>query len=477
MAARSVACTLINQTGEPLSLAGPPQLDHGILTPGQAPPPSCGGSAAWSAESEGFMTGTEGRVTYRGPSGSVVLYWDNPFIGGNEYNATPAGDYFIVKLQGPKVGANVSATYVVDRKNKPAPAPPPEPPAPAEEPAPTPAAPTPSLAERPEEPGRDTHLPKPDGQITTISPKDWLVDIAWQAVNHIEWSEVILEITENRHGSQSGATCPGTLPVFPGIKEGGTCRRPHDTLAAEVSARETQYKAKKAELQAQGLDAKEADTQARKKYPVLFNDFHSWCGDFVTWVFWKAWVLRGMPEDKISREELGKFLNREAINGRWQPGENLSMVEAYAKGLPLEVFKKNPGARGTPSGLLVWHEPGDGYVPQPGDIFMANRESGGHISIVASYDANVSYDSTDKERKRGFHWFVTLDGKSRDEAKDGWIATLQALPEQEKAKIMSKLPGGKWQGVAQNRRYTTKKEDPLRGFIDTSKLREALGYR
>jgi hypothetical protein len=39
------------------------------------------------------------------------------------------------------------------------------------------------------------------------------------------------------------------------------------------------------------------------------------------------------------------------------------------------------------------------------------------------------------------------------------------------------LPQGKWQGVAQNKRSTDGKKDPLRGFIDTSKLREALGYR
>jgi len=33
------------------------------------------------------------------------------------------------------------------------------------------------------------------------------------------------------------------------------------------------------------------------------------------------------------------------------------------------------------------------------------------------------------------------------------------------------------QEVAQNRRKTNAKKDPLKGFIDTSKLREALGYR
>jgi hypothetical protein len=186
-------------------------------------------------------------------------------------------------------------------------------------------------------------------------------------------------------------------------------------------------------------------------------------------------MLRGMPEDKVTGSELGKLLNREALNGAWRSGENLNMVEAYAKGLSLEDFKKNQRAKGTPSGLLVWHEPGDGYVPQPGDIFMANRKAGGHISIVASCDPELAYEPSDKDRKRGFHRFTTLDGKSFDQAANGWLATLQALPETERDKI--KLPRGRWQGVAQTRRSTNAPKDPLRGFIDTSKLREALGYR
>lgn len=457
MAARSVLCNLVNQTGEPLTLVGPPQLDHGIFTPGQEPPRSCAGSAVWSAESDGFMTGTEGRVTYRGPSGSVTLYWNNPFIGGNDYGATPDGDYFLVKLQGPKVGSNVSATYVVDRKNKPVPAPPPKAPAAAQTtPTQTPSQARP-LAERPEEPGRDSHVPKFGGQITIVSPKDWLVDIAWQAVNSIEWSPLILEITENRHGSQSGAACPKTLPTFPGVKVSGTCQQPHDAWEKKRIEREAAYNAEVKRLQAAGMAPSAAEQEARKKYPVLYNDFHSWCGDFVTWVFWKAWVLRRSPEDKITKAELGKFLNREAINGKWQPGENLNMVEAYAKNAS--------------TGLLVWHPPGDGYVPKPGDIFMANRAAGGHISIVAAYDP----EPPDAQPKRGYDTFLTIDGKSFDRDKEnGWVLTLEKL---RKEGQHIEQPKGKWQGVSQTRRKSNDKKDPLRGFIDTSKLREALGYR
>jgi hypothetical protein len=311
-----------------------------------------------------------------------------------------------------------------------------------------------------------------------ISPKDWLVDIAWQAVNELEWSPLILEITENRHGCQRGGPCPNELPVLPGVKLSGICKRNHEELKQKVTQRENEYDAALKRLKARGMDPGAAEKKALEDHPPITNDFYSWCGDFVSWVFWKAWMLRGMPEDKVTRTELGKFLNREALNGQWLAGENLNMVEAYAKGVSLERFKKSFGARGTPSGLLVWHDPGDGYVPQPGDIFMANRHSGGHIGILASYDIQASFGSADRQGKRPFHWFLTLDGKSWDYPADagtpdegsdkGWTAS---VPEGSKG-----IRKGT-QGVAQNRRSTDAKTDPLKGFIDTSKLREALGYR
>lgn len=470
MAARSVLCTLVNYTGEPLTFVGPPQLDHGILTPGQKPPPACGGMAVWSAESDGIMTGTEGRVTYRGPSGSVTLYWNNPFVGDNDYGATPGGAYIITAVQGSKVGNNVNVTYIVDRKKEPAPAPQPG--------APDGAAPAQaqSPAERPEEPGRNGHLPKGTGQVTVISRKDWLVDIAWQAVNSIEWSPLILEITENRHGSQSGAACPGLLPTFLGVKEQGKCRRSHKAKAA---AREAKYTAALERLKKEGMEETIANAKAREESNQKLNDFHSWCGDFVTWVLWKAWVLRGRPEDKIPSAELGQFLNREALNGAWNPGESLNMVEAYAKGLSLEAFRQNQNAKGTPTGLLVWHPPGDGYAPRPGDIFMANRKSGGHISTVASCEPEAFYAPSDKQQQHPHYRFMTLDGKSfdfrDDDGEAGWNEALAKLSPEERKKI--RIPQGKWQGVAQNKRSTDATKDPLRGFIDTSKLREALGYR
>ncbi|MGK4002688.1 hypothetical protein WMF31_08695 [Sorangium sp. So ce1036] len=452
MAARSVVCTLINKTGELLSLADT-QLDHGIFTPGKTPPATCNGAASWSGESDGLMTGTEGRVTYKGPSGAVTLHWNNPFVGDNDHGATPAGDYVIEAFQGPEAGSNVSATCVVGRKCRPDLTGPKATDEPAQAPPAPPARPA---AAAPEAPGKDSHVPKLGGQLTVITRKDWLVDIAWQAVNCIEWSPLILEITENRHGSQSGAECPGALPTFPGVKEGGTCRRSHAALARTRIEREASCDAETKRLKAAGMEPSAAEQEARKKHPLLYNDFYSWCGDLVTWVFWKAWVLRGSPEDKITKTELGKFLNREALNGAWQPGKNLSMVEAYAKEAS--------------TGLLVWHPPGDGYLPSPGDIFMANRAAGGHIAIVADHEREPPGGG-----ERGADLFTTIDGKSFDlDRERGWLPSLEKLRKEGHA---IELPAGKWQGVAQTRRRSNDKKDPLRGFIDTSKLREVLGYR
>ncbi|SCZ29366.1 aegerolysin family protein [Afifella marina] len=84
-------------------------LAHGIWTEDMLPPEQIGaGSAAqpltvsWESESDGFMTGTEGSVTYLLQDGQTTLYvyWDNPFVGSNGYD---------IKLDGP-----LSSDYSVD---------------------------------------------------------------------------------------------------------------------------------------------------------------------------------------------------------------------------------------------------------------------------------------------------------------------------------------------------------------------------
>jgi hypothetical protein len=83
-AARSVRVIIKNDTTHTLTFVSG-KADHGIVTqkpPAHIPPAAVG---ELFAESNGFMTGTEGRVTYRleGVNGNAVFHWDNPFSGSN----------------------------------------------------------------------------------------------------------------------------------------------------------------------------------------------------------------------------------------------------------------------------------------------------------------------------------------------------------------------------------------------------------
>jgi hypothetical protein len=94
---RVVECQLMNNSALTLQrVEQPDELLHGEYT---APPPAdmstltSGRDASWSSETAGLMTGTEGSVTFRVLDadiivGSFVVYWDNPFIGTNEYSQT-----------------------------------------------------------------------------------------------------------------------------------------------------------------------------------------------------------------------------------------------------------------------------------------------------------------------------------------------------------------------------------------------------
>ncbi len=91
---RSVICNILNETEHDLSLdAGSTNLEHGSF---DTPPPALiprGGSATWKSSTAGFMTGTEGTVTYAVGStgGSFAVAWDNPFIGENSVDQRCSG--------------------------------------------------------------------------------------------------------------------------------------------------------------------------------------------------------------------------------------------------------------------------------------------------------------------------------------------------------------------------------------------------
>ncbi|OAR27139.1 hypothetical protein A8W25_02385 [Streptomyces sp. ERV7] len=91
---RSTRVALTNDSGRSLARTGA-SLSHGIWSDNSLPPsliiPS--GTGIWTSESDGFMTGTEGRATYTmSGGGTVSISWNNPFAGGNSYNCSvPAG--------------------------------------------------------------------------------------------------------------------------------------------------------------------------------------------------------------------------------------------------------------------------------------------------------------------------------------------------------------------------------------------------
>lgn len=98
MPARTVYCHFKNLTDETL-VRESEHLDHGIYTGSWFPPQTIAPKAVglWKTESDGFMTGTEGRVRYRISSGAgtefIDLWWDNPYIGGNESSIKIVEDF------------------------------------------------------------------------------------------------------------------------------------------------------------------------------------------------------------------------------------------------------------------------------------------------------------------------------------------------------------------------------------------------
>lgn len=88
MATRSTRITLVNDTDEDLTLTSS-SLDHGEWSDGFESPVNIGPHAAavFQSESAGFMTGTEGTVTYAigGDGDEITVHWDNPFAGSNTH--------------------------------------------------------------------------------------------------------------------------------------------------------------------------------------------------------------------------------------------------------------------------------------------------------------------------------------------------------------------------------------------------------
>jgi len=88
--ARSVSGHIFNFSNHSISLAtGTCLLAHGILS---TSPPSyipANQIASFEADSDGFMTGTEGECEYAIDNVGVLftIFWDNPYIGDNTFSS------------------------------------------------------------------------------------------------------------------------------------------------------------------------------------------------------------------------------------------------------------------------------------------------------------------------------------------------------------------------------------------------------
>ncbi|QRV32440.1 Crystal protein ET79 (plasmid) [Streptomyces californicus] len=86
-AARSTHVTLNNNSGALLSRTDA-RLSWGIWSDNQLPAVNInpGNRSSWQSESDGFMTGTQGSVTYVvSTGGHVTVKWNNPYAGSNKY--------------------------------------------------------------------------------------------------------------------------------------------------------------------------------------------------------------------------------------------------------------------------------------------------------------------------------------------------------------------------------------------------------
>jgi hypothetical protein len=106
-AARSVAVTFKNFTALTLTRSSW-SMSHGIWTvlPPETIQPVT--SAFWKSESNGFATGTEGRVTYNTASGTVRVTWNNPYVGSNGYSCQVPAGFTCNRLGGSGNNANVT---------------------------------------------------------------------------------------------------------------------------------------------------------------------------------------------------------------------------------------------------------------------------------------------------------------------------------------------------------------------------------
>jgi hypothetical protein len=104
MASRSVTVVVNNATvSDDMILLSSP-LSHGEW---DVPPPPvipAGVVTAWTSQSDGFLTGTQGTAQYQvgaDPSHVLTLEWDNPYAGSNSYSASVPQPFNVAQHGGP----------------------------------------------------------------------------------------------------------------------------------------------------------------------------------------------------------------------------------------------------------------------------------------------------------------------------------------------------------------------------------------
>jgi hypothetical protein len=117
MSARSVEIKFVNDTDYELDLVNA-KLSHGEWVPNRYPPEKIHpmSTVEWGSESKGFMTGTEGLVTYSisAPAkGNVEAKWDNPYAGPNGYGHKAPKDFTLTHTAGH--GDNAKVTFTLKK--------------------------------------------------------------------------------------------------------------------------------------------------------------------------------------------------------------------------------------------------------------------------------------------------------------------------------------------------------------------------
>ena len=115
--ARSFRVTVLNETGEPLSCTVA-RLSSGEWTNMPEAKIAGSGRSHLRSQSHGLATGTEGEVMYRigatGPRNELIVKWNNPYLGGNDFSCkVPSG--YECKRSGSIKGLDADVTVTISK--------------------------------------------------------------------------------------------------------------------------------------------------------------------------------------------------------------------------------------------------------------------------------------------------------------------------------------------------------------------------